>query len=270
MKSRTIHVVKRDGRIEEFNSGKIRKTILKAGIDGRTASRIMDRLEKSIYDGITTDEILEMALDLLGREKGIEGKRYDLKRSLYRLGPDGFEFERFVARLLEEHGFRVATNCTVEGRCVEHEIDVIAEKDGKSYLVECKFHNIPVYTGLKEVMYTHARFLDIGKFDGVWLVTNTKFSEDAKKYADCQNIRLTGWSYPENEGIEQMLVSRNLFPVTVLDVEKEVIDRLVMAGYVFCRDVVVCGIKGLVEIGLKKRDAERLILDAKSIIYGSG
>ena len=266
MKSEKIHVVKRDGRVEEFNPSKIKRTVLKAGIDRKTASLIINKLEKSIYDGITTDEILQITLDLLGREKGAGGKRYDLKGSLYRLGPAGFEFERFVARLLEEYGFRVTTNRMIKGKCVEHEIDVIAEKDGKAYLVECKFHNIPVYTGLKEVMYTYARFLDIGKFDGVWLVTNTRFSEDAKKYAKCRQIKLTGWSYPEDEGIEHMLASRNLYPITVLHVEKDVIDRLVMSGYVFCRDVVVCGIDGLTAIGLKRRDAERLISGAKSVI----
>ena len=270
MKSRKIHVIKRDGRVEEFNPSKIRKTIMKAGIDGKTASHIIDRLERNIYNGITTDEILQITLDLLGRERGSEGKRYDLKRSLYRLGPDGFEFERFVARLLEEHGFKVTTNRMVKGKCVEHEIDIIAEKDGKIYLVECKFHNIPVYTGLKEVMYTYARFLDIGKFDGVWLITNTKFSDDGVRYAECQQIRLTGWNYPEGEGIEQMLTSRSLYPVTVLDVKKEVIDSLVMSGYVFCRDVVERGIEGLIEIGLKKSDAERLISDAKGIISDFG
>lgn len=29
------------------------------------------------------------------------------------------------------------------------------------YMIECKFHNVPIYTGLKEVMYTYARFLDV-------------------------------------------------------------------------------------------------------------
>ncbi len=200
MAFRKVHVVKRDGRMEEFNPKKVKRTIIRAGIDSKTASQILRRLEETIYDGITTDEILQIILDMLGRARGAEGRKYDLKRSLYRLGPDGFEFERFVARLLEEHGFRVEVNRIVHGRCVEHEIDVVAEKGGKSYLVECKFHNMPIYTGLKEAMYTYARFLDTAIFDEVWLITNTKFSDDAKRYAICQGMKLTGWNYPEGRG----------------------------------------------------------------------
>ncbi len=266
MDFRKIHVVKRDGRVEEFDPKKVRKTILRAGLDSGTASRIIKRLEKMVYDGITTDEILQIVLDMLGKARGAGGKRYDLKGSLYRLGPDGFEFERFVARLLEEHGFMVETNRIVQGRCVEHEIDAVAEKGRKRYLVECKFHGIPVYTGLKEAVYTYARFLDTTIFDGVWLITNTKFSEEAKRYAKCQGMRLTGWNYPEGEGIEYMLTSKALYPVTLLDAEKTLIDRLVMSGYVFCRDVAACGIDGLVGIGLKRGEAERIFSDAKSII----
>ena len=265
-----VHVVKRDGRVEEFNPYKVRKTILRAGVDGNTANRVLHELKKVIYDGITTDEILNTVLEMLGKVKGVEGLKYNLKYSLYRLGPDGFEFEKFVARLLEEYGYETKTNPIVPGRCVDHEIDVIAEKGWIRYLVECKFHNIPVYTGLKEVMYTYARFLDIGAFDRVWLITNTKFSEDAKKYGECQGIKLTGWNYPEGEGIEKMLTSRKLYPVTVLSAEKEVIDRLVMSGYVFCKDVVSCGVEGLIKIGIRRRDAEVIFADAGKIVFEVG
>ncbi len=63
-----------------------------------------------------------------------------------------------------------------------------------------------------------------------------------------------------------MLASKGLYPVTILDVNKNLIDRLVMSGYVFCRDVVACGVEGLIKIGLKRGEAERILSDARSIV----
>ena len=51
----------------------------------------------------------------------------------------------------------------MKGKCASHEIDVIADKgDSLRYMIECKYHNSQgIYTGLKEALYTHARFLDL-------------------------------------------------------------------------------------------------------------
>ncbi len=263
---KNVYVRKRDGRLERYSPEKIKRTLLKAGADRRVAEHIISELESRIYDGITTDEILSIVLDLFYRHRRTGAVKYDLKRSLLRLGPAGYEFEKFVARLLEEYGYRTRTNVMVEGECVEHEIDVIAEKNGQKYLIECKFHSIPAYTGLKEVMYTYARFLDTKVFSGVWLFTNTKFSDEAKEYAACRGVRLTGWRYPEGEGIESLLERKKLYPVTLLNVEKHVIDRMVNARIVFCRDVISAGITGLRKAGIGERDARRVIAQAKEIL----
>lgn len=261
-----IYVRKRDGRTERYDPNKIVRTLLRAGSDRHTAERIVSELNKKIYSGISTDEILSIVLDMLYRFKRTGAIRYDLKRSLIRLGPTGFEFEKFVARLLEEYEYRTETNVIVKGECVEHEVDVVAEKDGKKYLVECKFHSIPSYTGLKEVMYTFARFLDIKRFDGVWLFTNTKFSKEAIRYANCRGVRLTGWRYPEGDGIESLLERLKLYPVTLLNVDKHTIDRLVNSNIVFCRDVIRTGVAGLKKVGLSEMEAQRVLYEAKQIV----
>ena len=50
----------------------------------------------------------------------------------------------------------------LRGHCVSHEIDIVASKQEKQYMIECKYHNMPgIYTCLKEVLYTYARFLDL-------------------------------------------------------------------------------------------------------------
>ncbi|WP_456329253.1 ATP cone domain-containing protein [Archaeoglobus sp.] len=263
-----LRVRKRDGRLEEFSKAKIIRTCLRAGASKRVAERVADEVERRIYDGISTDEVLELVIELLLKHEYPKAERYDLKRSLLRLGPSGFGFEKFVARLLEEYGFKTETNVIIQGKCVEQEIDVVAEKGREKYMIECKFHNQPIYTGLKEAMYTYARFLDVEGygFTKPWIFTNTKFSEEAKRYASCMGIRLTGWNYPVNEGIEVLLESRGLYPVTILRIEKEVLDTVVNAGLVFCRDIVKACEPKLRALGLSKDEARRLVEEAKKVI----
>ncbi len=264
-------VTKRDGRKEEFNRGKIIKTCLRAGVSREIADKIVIEVERRLYDGITTDEILKIVIDLLDRYAYRYSARYDLKASLLRLGPTGYGFEKFTAGLLKKYGYKTTTNQIIDGRCVTHEVDVIAEKHGRRYLIECKFHNIPVYTGLKDVMYTYARFLDVSEkdgfdsveFDSVWIFTNTKFSSDAKKFAECRQIKLTGWRYPENEGIESLLEAKNLYPVTVLRLDRETLMEIINYGFVFCKDLIE-NENVLKKIAGKK--SEKILSEAKEIL----
>lgn len=263
-----LRVKKRDGRLEEFSRAKIIRTCLRAGASREIAEKVAEDVKHRIYDGITTDEVLELVIELLLNYRYERAERYDLKRSLVRLGPAGFGFEKFVARLLEEYGFKTMTNFVARGKCVQQEIDVVAEKDGERYMIECKFHNLPIYTGLKEAMYTYARFLDVRDAEGFnqpWIFTNTKFSDDAKRYASCMGIKLTGWNYPENESIEVLLESKGLYPVTVLRIEKNLINKLVNAGIVFCRDVLKEGEMGLKKLGLGS-DASKIVAKAKKVV----
>ncbi len=269
-----VFVVKRDGRKETFDKRKIIRTCIRAGASREIAEQIAREVEKRIYDGISTEKILQMVLELLEERTLAKAARYDLKMALFRLGPAGYEFEKFVARLLREYGYKTKTNVIIKGYCISHEIDVLAEKEGKLYMIECKFHNTPgIYTGVKEVMYTYARFLDISQskamsFAQPWLFTNTKFSDDAKKFAKCREIKLTGWRYPSKESIEKLLEKRNLYPITILrSVSKREEEALINSGYVFCRDLFKENPKDIsknTEIRLKKiieivREAERII-----------
>ena len=80
------------------------------------------------------------------------------------LGPAGFNFESYMAAVLAANGYEIISiRSKVRGKCVEHEIDLsILSKNGDKAMVECKYHNsLGIFTGLKESMYTHARFLDI-------------------------------------------------------------------------------------------------------------
>lgn len=89
-------------------------------------------------------------------------------------------------------------------------------------MVECKYHNFGgAYTGLKESLYTHARFLDLNEgggqtFDKEMLVSNTKVSQDVLQYSSCIGQEVLSWRYPPEKGLEKLIDDKGLYPMTIL------------------------------------------------------
>jgi hypothetical protein len=222
-----IRVRRASGRRQKFNPRKIYRTCIRAGASEEIAESIVKEIEGKVYDGIPTREILNMVIrGLRERGAGVAATRYDLKHAIMRMGPEGFPFETFMAQILERYGYRAKLRQHLHGLCADQEIDIVLEKGGKRHMVEVKYHNAPgIYTGLKEAMYTYARFVDLkqgheeGKcedFNGAWLVTNTRSSLEARRYASCKGIKLLGWRQPSGRGLEKMIEERNLYPVTLI------------------------------------------------------
>lgn len=274
-----IRIVKANGRVEEFQPRKIKRTLLRAGVSKVTAGKIMEKIEDTLYDGITTEEILKRVKALIPKQEIQAAIRYDLKGAIMRLGPTGFPFETFVAEILEHYGYKTKLRTFLKGRCVRHEIDVIAERTNGAVIrcmVECKFHNqLGGYVDLKDVLYTYARFLDlnegsaIGKgdrFDEAWLVSNTRASPEAKRYASCRGLRLLCWKYPKSGSLEKMIEEKNLYPVTMLpSVDKDTLDKLFAASLMLAKDFVTHDISYINKTGLTKGKLENLISEAKQL-----
>ena len=137
------------------------------------------------------------------------------------------------------------------GRCVEHEIDVIAWNDSKLIIAEAKFHNdIVLKSDLKVALYVGARFDDLKetlfdaegekrKYDEAYLITNTKFTSSAIEYAECKGLALIGWNYPSGANLHNMIEDFNLHPITALTTltgsEKR---ELLSNGIVLCKQLV--------------------------------
>ena len=102
---------------------------------------ILYKIESILYDGITTKQIYQTAFDLLKKDSRSNAGRYNLKRAIMALGPSGFPFEQYIESVFEQQGYKVKVNQFLEGVCVTHEIDVLAENDRHVLLIECKYHN---------------------------------------------------------------------------------------------------------------------------------
>jgi hypothetical protein len=234
-----MQVVKRSGEMEEFDPNKTFASLMRAGIPSNEADRVIEQLRPCLYEGISTDEIYRRINQLLDERKRV---RFGLKKAIMDLGPDGYLFEDFIARLFQEMGYEVRTRQMVPGQCVQHEIDVLIKKGPLRHMVECKFHNSQgIKCSIQTALYTYGRFLDIAHAHGLespWLVTNTHFSSDVMRYASCMNMHLLGWRYPEKEGLETLVERYRLYPITILDVRRSDLRTLMQHGLVLARDIL--------------------------------
>lgn len=239
-------VTKADGTTESYNEDKIRTSATRVGVPEGLQDEMLRNIRDRLYDGIKTNEIFQMVKEFLKHsESPYLAMKYNLKDALSQLGPSGYPFEKYVSLLLTEVGYVTKINQTIAGSCVTHEVDVVAEKDHITYFIEAKFHkNQSQRTDVRITLYIKARYDDlksawISGETRPWIFTNTRFSTDAIKYAQCQNIRLTSWGYPKGEGIMDLIEHTGLHPITIIeDLSDGDKMRLLTAGVVTCKQLL--------------------------------
>ncbi len=237
------HIQKASGDYEKYDRNKLLSSLLAAGLSEDRAMEIVREVESSGRIS-TTRDLHEIVKERLLRRYPVVAARYSLKEAIMKLGPTGFPFEEYIAQVFRSLGYHVETHQFIRGRCVTHEIDLLI--DGRK-IGECKYHNARgIYTGLKEAMYTYMRFLDIGeirKLDGVILITNTKFSREAIEFSRCYGLSLLGWKYPRRRGLEAMIESSGVYPITVLSgiLRDEEITSLIGSGVISVNQLVMRG-----------------------------
>lgn len=246
-----ILVTKTDGKTEPFNEEKLARSLRRSRASATAINAVLDHVRKEIHEGMTTAHIYHHALDLLHKIQKSAALSYSLRRAITDLGPSGFPFEKFVAEIFKQRDYKTLTDQVVAGACVEHEVDVVAWKPtDELVMVEAKFHNQPgLKCDLKVALYVKARFDDLAKanftydeksyrLSAGWLVTNTKFTVSAIKYAACQAMTIIGWSYPHKGNLQDLVESSHLHPLTCLRLlsehdKKKLLDQ----GIVLCHDL---------------------------------
>jgi len=224
-----FYVVKENGDKEIFDYGKLENSLRKAGVSSDLIFEIVSEVKNYVHDGITTHEIYNKAYSILHKKHRPSAIRYSLKKAVSMLGPTGFPFEKFVAEIFKAQGYETEVDKIIKGKCVEHEIDVVAWKGDELIMVEAKFHeDFNLKSDLKIVLYVKARYDDIfgqkyvfggkeRKLTDGWIVTNTKFSLMAIQYDQCQPfLKLVGWNYPYNNNLHNMIERYELIPITAL------------------------------------------------------
>lgn len=227
-KGNKISITKASGESAPFSEDKLRHSLEHAGASEEEIDKIVKEISNKLYDGMTTRKIYRMAFNLLKECSRPLAAKYHLKRAIMELGPSGYPFEKFIGEILRFQGYKISIGEVVQGKCVNHEIDVIAEKDQQHFMIECKYHNLQgTFSDIKIPLYIQARFKDVEaqwlklpghgtKFHQGWVVTNTRFSSDAIQYGNCANLKLLGWDYPLKDSLKNLIDTLGLYPVTCL------------------------------------------------------
>lgn len=239
-----LHVLKADGTLEPFDEEKLIHSINRAGVPKDHQKDVLQHVKSKLYGNIPTSEIYSYVVDHLGHLQNHPylSARYSLKQAIMALGPTGYPFEDFVAKILEAQGFRTQVRQVLRGTCVSHEIDVLAEKDGKKTLIEAKFHNNPgVRSEVHVALYTKSRFDDVKEkfdIDRAWIVTNTKATTDAIAYAECMGMKIISWSYPEQGSLRDLIERSGLHPITLLTTINNTQKQYLLENHiVMCKDL---------------------------------
>lgn len=245
-----IYIKKADGTLEPFNETKLVDSLEHVGTDAATIKEITEKVKQEIKDGMTTGQIYHLAFSHLRDSKSNTATKYSLRRALSELGPNGFPFERFIAEIFKSMGYEAVTDQVVYGGCVPHEVDVVAWKGDELIMVEAKFHNeFGFKSDVKVALYIKARFDDLKenvyeyggkkrKITEGWLVTNTKFTDQAIHYAECKGLKLIGWNYPAQNNLQDMIEKSGLHPFTALTTLSATQKKYLLAhNILLCKDI---------------------------------
>jgi hypothetical protein len=157
-----INIIKYSGRKVKFSSKELYASLKRSGAEHAIVNQIIKKVVDELYDGILTKEIYYRAFSLLKKKQSYLASKYKLKKVIYELGPIGFPFERFVAAVLKYSGFSIEVGKTLNGKCVAREIDVIANKNNETTIVECKFHGEQgLNCNVKVPLYINSRYKDV-------------------------------------------------------------------------------------------------------------
>ena len=223
-----MNIVKHSGDIVAFSPDKLRRSLTKSGANASVVDDIMKKIQNEIYEGISTKKIYKMAFALLKKKANSHAARYNLREAIRLLGPAGFFFEKYIARLFASEGHKTLTNLTLFGKCISHEVDVVIKKNDVVAMVECKFHmGREAVSDVKVPMYILSRFNDLKErkhpifaekdiISACWIVTNNRFTTDAIDFAKCTGLNLLSWDYPRNDNLKTKNDTNGLYPITCL------------------------------------------------------
>lgn len=128
---------------------------------------------------------LILAVILFGRRR-----RRRLPSDIDRM--EGHDFERYCAVLLRQHGFQEVEVTRGSG---DYGIDILAEKDGVTYAIQCKCYASPV--GVKAIQEAYAGRDYYDRMVGA-VLTNQYFTQPAVEAAKKLKILLWDRGYLES------------------------------------------------------------------------
>jgi hypothetical protein len=266
-----LHVIKATGEAVPYNEEKLIGSIRRSGIPKELEDKVVSHVKEKLYDDIPTSIIYHHIKEFLKNSDIPESSaRYSLKQAIMDLGPTGYPFEDYIAHIMRSQGYETTVRNIIRGKCITHEIDVVATRGEQKVMVEAKFHNFPgTKTNVHVALYTKARFDDISEkhgFSSPWLVSNTKITTDAIAYGACNDMRITSWDYPNENSLRDIIEKAKLFPITaLLKLSHTQKVQLIQIGIVLVKDLLD-NPKNLETLHILDHRQEEILTEAKRLL----
>ncbi|GBD34857.1 hypothetical protein HRbin35_00608 [bacterium HR35] len=221
-------VIKSDKTKEPYNEEKVKNSLKRINLSDEEINQILSLVNSKLPEVVTTKKLFAFIFQLLKARKEHLAYKFNLKSAIFRLGPSGYPFEKFIAHLFKEYGFEAKHNLFLKGKCLIYEIDVYLKNHSEIFIGECKFHNQKGRKNdVKVVLYSYARFLDIKenpqlkeeekKILKPLVVTNTRFTSEAIDFSECYSIKLIAWNYPPENSLVTLIERKKYYPLTIFD-----------------------------------------------------
>ncbi len=282
-----IYVINNSGERELLSKNKIINSAKRSGASLDLAKKVADIVTEKVDEEMTTRKIYALIKKTLLKESPASGMKYSLKEAIRKLGPTGHWFEKYVADILKEYGYKTKINQIVKGRCADFEVDVLLWKDEiKEFSFgECKYHNNPgAKVSISTILENFASFIDLkdGKLGQSFvdkkynlkraIITNTKFTSKAITYANCYGVTLLGWKYPKGRGLEYYIDGKNLYPVTILpSVTSLMLEELYNKNVLLVKELLDENVqKKLKKSSLPNVNVDKIVKEAKILFKEEG
>lgn len=247
----TMQVKKHSGELVPFNPESLSNSLSRSGANSEEVQGVFNSIKSKLYDGISTRELYDMAFEYLKACRDTYAARYSLKKALRDLGPEGFYFEKWVARIFQEEGYQAITGQIIQGHAVTHEIDVVASKNNELLAIECKFRNdVDAKISVTTPMYFMSRVKDISDINYTffnksltvsegWLITNAYLTTDSIKFGEYHGMNLLSWDYPKENSLKTRVDNNGEYPITCLTTLNEQDKaRLLKSQCILVKDIV--------------------------------
>lgn len=276
-KKPAVWITKASGEKEPFDESRLRKSLEKSQAPPTAINAVVKSVNAMLYEGMPTRDIYSMAFKMLKKESRCSAARYKLKNAILELGPAGYAFEVLVSEILRAENYHTQTGEIVQGKCVAHEVDVLAERGKVRCMIECKFHGKKGNkSSVKTPLYIQARFEDVKaawqrnlqhkdkQFEG-WVVTNTRFTLDAEEYGACTGLRLISWDKPAGNSLRERIDRSGLHPLTSLtSISRAEKKQLLDMDIVLCSQLLARP-ELLRKIGVSERRLKRIRQDLEQL-----
>ncbi len=274
-----MKIKKKTGEKELFDPQKLCNSIVMAGASQNLAQQVCSIVEESLEGGASSEKIFNTTQRYLSEFDAGLAAVYGLDRGLSALGPSGFLFEQYIAEIMNALGYKVSNNMYAQGEGASHEIDVWAEKGNIVFIIEAKYKNdYKRKTHINQVMYADARLQDIrrrAKKDGdnrefyFWVITNTRFTDNAINYIEHRDVQLMGWDYPKFINLKKIAYDKKLYPVTVIpSLTKKILKTFSEKGIVLVKSLEHMSVAELQEtFGMTNSQARKIESEVLELLF---